>query len=92
MGLWMSKHTVLSRLAEDPAAPIMARVRALEQIEHPELAMLRRLLVDSKTPREKPVPAKVRALASLKYAREIELRRLRKLAKTKSAETNALGI
>lgn len=94
MGLWMSKHTALSRLVEDDSAPIMARVRALRQIDHPELAMLRRLLVQSKTPRKKPVPGKLAALATLKYAREIELKRIRKLQKPHSSKSNAnaLGI
>ncbi len=91
MGLWMRKQTALARLVEDEAAPIMARVRALEQIEHPALAMLRRLIVESRTPRNKPTPAKLRATAALRYAREWEARQKRKRQKS-TLTSNLLGI
>ena len=96
MGLWISARRALLRLVEDDAAGILQRVKALQQVEHPPLILLRRLLVESKTPRAKPVPAKLKAVATLKYAREIELRRMRKLQKrqdkTQGSVTNALGI
>ena len=92
MGLWMSAKTVLQRVVEDEKAPVMTRVRALQEVQHPELAMLRRLLVDTKT-RTKPVPAKLKALASLRYVQELSLRKLRKEQKTAQHKTdNALGI
>jgi hypothetical protein len=92
MGLWMSAKTALQRVIEDEKAPIMVRVRALRQVEHPELAMLRRLLV-AKT-RTTPVPAKLKALASLKYVQELSLRKLRKQQKAQSnyKSGNALGV
>ena len=95
MGLWMSEQTALTRLVEDDEAPIMARCSALQQLKHPELAMLRRLLVETKT-RKKPVPSRLKALASLAYARELELKRMRKLQKAQTTKAtksdNALGI
>ncbi len=93
MALLMSKQTALTRLVEDDDAPVMARVRALQQIEHPELAVLRRLLVNSKT-RQKPVPSKLKAVAALAYAQEMELRNIRKARKTSMdwPRHNALGI
>ncbi len=93
MGFWMSERCALSRLVEDEAAPIMARVRALEQIEHPQLAVLRRLLVNSKT-RKTPVPSKLRAVAALAYAKEMGLRERRKALEIRMADLrdNPLGI
>lgn len=93
MGLWMSAKTVLQRVIEDQSAPVMMRVKALQQVQHPELAMLRRLLVDTKT-RTKPIPAKLKALASLKYVQELALRKLRKQqrAQINQISGNALGL
>lgn len=93
MGLWMSKRTALTRLVEDDDAPVMARVRALEQLEHPQLAVLRRILVNSKT-RQKPVPSKLRAVAALAYSREIQLRKIRNERRRRMPDTrdNPLGI
>jgi hypothetical protein len=94
MGTWMKPRTVLSRLVENDQAPIMARVRALQQLEHPNLEMLRRLLVEKKTPRKKEIPAKLKALASLKYVEEMRLRQMRRMQRVNKNKTsdNALGI
>ncbi len=93
MGRWMSTRTALTRLVEDDDAPTMKRVRALSLIAHPELSLLRRLLVASKT-RQKPVPSKLKAVAALAYAQEMELRNIRKARKTSMdwPRHNALGI
>ncbi len=93
MGRWMSTQTALTRLVEDEDAPVMARVHALEQIQHPELSVLRRLLVNSKR-RQKPVPSKLKAVAALAYAKEMELRNVRQARKTRMdwPRHNALGI
>lgn len=95
MARWMSETTALTRLVEDDEAPIMARCRALQQLKHPELAVLRRLLVETKT-RQKPIPSRLKALASLAYARELELKKMRKLQKAQTTQNtksdNALGI
>ncbi len=93
MGFWMSGRCALSRLIEDDDAPVMARIRALEQIEHPPLAMLRRLLVNSRT-RQRPVPSKLKAVAALAYARELELKKRRDAYRIRSDEhhPNTLGI
>jgi hypothetical protein len=42
MPKFMSVSTALSRLVEDDAAPVGSRVRALRQLDHPPLALLRR--------------------------------------------------
>jgi hypothetical protein len=88
---FMLPETALSRLAEDDAAPIRARVQALQQLRHPSLCMLRRLL--AQTPKRlNPVPSKVRAVAALKYASEVAFRKI-KAAKAKAVVPgNALGI
>lgn len=96
MAEFMAPETALSRLVEDDAAPIGARVRALRELQHPSLKMLRRLLVDTKK-RERPVPAKVRALATLRYAEEMRLQNVRRVMRTaatldNSSPANALGI
>ena len=95
MGMWMQPKSALTRLVEDDEAPIMARCRALQQIDHPELAVLRRLLVETKT-RKKPVPSRLKAIASLAYARELELKKMRKRQKAQATQPtqsdNALGI
>jgi hypothetical protein len=93
MAKFMRPETALARLAEDEHAPILARVQALQQLTHPPLCMLRRLLAET-SKRIKPVPSKVRALAALKYAQESEYRKLT-AAKAKvqvKHSTNALGI
>jgi len=89
----MSKNSALARLVEDDKAPIMARCQALQQIDHPELAMLRRLLVETKT-RKKPIPSKLKAIATLAYARELQLKQMRKKERERerTADINALGI
>jgi hypothetical protein len=93
MGRLMSGRCALLRLIEDEAAPIGMRFRALQEVEHPPLKLLQRLLVEKETPRSKPVPAKLKALAALKHAREMELRKIRKLQKgLPSKQANALGI
>ncbi len=68
-------------------------MQALQQLTHPPLCMLRRLLAET-SKRVKPVPSKVRALAALKYAQETQYRKM-KAAKTKTQAQqagNALGI
>jgi hypothetical protein len=94
MGLFITAERALWRLIENEDAGIMQRVRALQQAKRPPLILLRRLIVDSKTPRTKPVPAKLKALATLRYAQEFELRRLRRLKKVQQNKPsdNALGI
>ena len=91
MGFWMKPECALLRLVEDDAAPIMARVRALQQVDHPPLELLRRLLVETKT-RTKPIPSKLKAVATLKYAQEMQLRKIRRHHKDSKAPPNALGI
>lgn len=93
----MDPRIALLRLVEDEEAPIMPRVRALEKVPHPPLALLRRLLVEPETPRSKPVPSKLRAVATHVYWREMELRRIRKESAKKKqgaggGSGNALGI
>ena len=93
MAKFMRPETALARLAEDEHAPIRARVQALQQLTHPPLCMLRRLLAET-SKRIKPVPSKIRALAALKYAQESEYRKLN-AAKAKvqvKQSANALGI
>jgi hypothetical protein len=59
-------------------------------IEHLQLAMLRRLLVNSKR-RTKPIPSKVKAVLALAYARELHLRKARQ-ARRALIRDNPLGI
>jgi hypothetical protein len=95
MGKWMSEITALTRVVEDPDAPVMARCKSLKSIPHPELAVLRRLLVETKTPRAKPVPSKLKALAALAYAKEMQLKKIRSQQRKLNKPTgsgNALGI
>ena len=93
MGLWMEPRVALLRLVDDPKAPVMARVRALQAVEHPPLALLRRLLTKPrKLFREKPVPSKLIAVATFKYKQEVALRQIRKERKARPARPNALGI
>ena len=91
MPKFMLPETALARVVEDDQAPIRARVKALEQIAHPSLCMLRRLLVNS-AKRKKRVPSKVRALAALKYAREVQLRKINAAKKAPIVSDNPLGI
>jgi hypothetical protein len=96
MAEFMAPETALSRLVEDDAAPLGARMRALRELPHPSLKMLRRLLVNSKK-RKRPVPAKVRALATLRYAEEMRLQNVRREMRPVGAlgnpsSENALGI
>jgi hypothetical protein len=88
----MTISTALQRLVEDDAAPVGARCRALRQLDHPPLVLLRRLLVDTDK-RTRPVPSRLKAVATLAYAREVQLRKHRP-RKRKSADgaINALGI
>ena len=91
MPKFMLPETALARLVEDEDAPVRARVQALEQLAHPPLCLLRRLLVDT-TKRVKPVPSKVLALAALKYAGEVQFRKIQAAKTAKAKEPNALGI
>jgi hypothetical protein len=92
MPKFMSVSTALARLVEDDAAPVGSRVRALRQLDHPSLALLRRLLVDT-SKRTILIPSRLRAVATLAYARELQLRKHRP-RKRKSADSsvNPLGI
>lgn len=101
MSFFMEPEAALARVAEDPAAPIKARVKAIEMIEHPNLCLLRRLLAlptprKFKKPRDKPlpkpVPAKVKAAAAIKYAQEMRYRRMKQAETTGETDGNALGI
>jgi hypothetical protein len=101
MAFFMEPEVALARVAEDPAAPIKARVKAIEMIEHPNLCLLRRLLAiptprKFKKPRDKPlpkpVPSRVRAAAAIKYAQEMRYRRMQKAEQTGETDGNALGI
>ncbi len=91
MGFWMSEQCALVRLVGDSAAPLMDRIRALKQLDHPPLAMLRRLLVNSKT-RRVPVPAKLKAVAALAYARELQERKVQNALRSEEKRPNPLGI
>ena len=93
MAKFMRPETALARLAEDEHAPIHARVQALQQLPHPPLCMLRRLLAET-SKRARPVPSKVRALAALKYAQETQYRETNAVkAKVQVRQSpNALGI
>jgi hypothetical protein len=92
MAKFMLPQTALARLAEDEHAPIRARVQALQQLAHPPLCMLCRLLAET-SKRVKPVPSKVRALAALKYPQETQSKGQRSKAKTLAPQSgNALGI
>lgn len=91
MGKWINPDNALLRVVMDENAPIMARVRALEQVAHPPLIYLRRLLVQPKVPRKKPVPSKLLAVAAFKYKQEYELRRIRRLQRPQGKQT-VLGI
>jgi hypothetical protein len=90
MPKFMKVSTALARLAEDDAAPVGARVRALRQLDHPPLALLRRLLVD--TTRTVPIPSRLKAVATLAYARELQLRKHRPRKRKIAENPNALGI
>ena len=90
MPKFMQPETALARLVEDNA-PVRARVKALEQLTHPPLCLLRRLLVDT-SKRTKPVPSKVMAVAALKYAHEIQLKKIRMAKTAKASSPNLLGI
>lgn len=49
MGYWMSPKSVLQKVVEDDTVATRHRVKAFRMIEHPELTMLRRILVETKT-------------------------------------------
>lgn len=87
----MSPVSALSRVVEDENAPVALRCAALQQIQRPTLALLRRILVDTEA-RTKPVPSRLKAIAALAYAREIQLRKLRPRRTQKTQDVNALGI
>jgi hypothetical protein len=89
----MSPRSALIRVVEDEEAPTGLRVRALQEIAHPPLVMLRRLIVDTST-RTTPVPARLRAYATIRYAHEVAFRKLKPKRVKPSANqpTNALGI
>jgi hypothetical protein len=90
MAKFMSAATALARLVEDDAAPPHARCDAIKQLAHPQLAMLRRLLVSSDK-RLVPVPVRLKSIAALLYAKELATRKL-KPPKRKAVESNSLGI
>lgn len=90
MAKFMSASTALARLVENDSAPTGARVRALRQLDHPPLCVLRRLLVET-AKRNVPVPSRLKAVAALAYARELQLRKHHP-RKRESADSNALGI
>jgi hypothetical protein len=89
MPKYMLASTALARLVENENASPNARCDALRQLDHPPLALLRRLLVESDK-RFTPVPVRLKSLATLKYARELGLRKLK--PKRKAVESNSLGI
>ena len=96
MAEFMAPETALSRLVEDDAAPVGARIRALRELPHPSVKMLMRLLVETKQ-RKRPVPAKIRALAALRYSEEIRLQNVRRIMRAAAtpgnpSSGNALGI
>jgi hypothetical protein len=91
MPKFMLPETALCRVVEDPAAPIRARVQALQQLAHPPLCMLRRLLVDT-SKRKKPVPSKLLAAAALKYAYEVRFRKTNAAKAGQAIGPNLLGI
>ena len=85
----MSKPTLngaLTRVADDPKAPLGLRVRALASLQHPQIAMLLRIMRHPKT------PAKLRALASLAYAAEIKRREKEKNKSMQHESVNSLGL
>ncbi|MGD0181622.1 MAG: hypothetical protein ABSC15_17560 [Terriglobales bacterium] len=96
MPRFMQPRTALARLVEDEEAPVGARCRALRQLAHPPLLLLRRLLVDT-AKRTKPVPARLRAIAALAFAHEVQLRKVKasfrgRKQKQDKTSSNALGI
>jgi len=90
MSFWMKPESALLRVVEDDQAPIMARVKALKQVENPPRTLLRRLLLEPKTPRKKPIPSKLRAVAALKYAQLCQRKQMAQ--KKPKVEANPLGI
>lgn len=91
MSKFMSPRSALCRLVADEEAPVGLRVRALKDIAHPPLVMLRRLIVDT-SKRTTPVPPKLRALATIRYAHEVAFRKIRAAKAQDQPKTNALGI
>jgi len=95
MPKFMSVSCALRRLVEDANAPVGARVRALRQLAHPPLVLLRRLLVDTDK-RTIKVPSRLLAVATLKYAAEVEFRKIKKSKsggrRQRQESANALGI
>lgn len=95
MPKFMSVSTALARLVEDDGAPVMARSKALQQLAHPPLTLLRRLLVDT-AKRTIPVPSRLRAIAALKFAHEVQCRKIKAAQggrrQKQESSTNALGI
>ena len=94
---YMSVSTALSRLVEDDQALLADRIRALKQLEHPRLVMLRRLLHRPNRTSPPLAPPRLVAVAALAYAREVGYRKAK--AKIKPArkpdgqkQSNALGI
>ena len=95
MPKFMSVSTALARLVEDDGAPVMSRCKALQQLAHPPLSLLRRLLVDT-AKRTIPVPSRLRAIAALKFAHEVQFRKIKAAQggrrQKQESSTNALGI
>ena len=92
MAKYMTPRLARARVIADEHAPVRLRLRALKEIEHPPLTMLRRLIADTTT-RTKPVPSRLRALALMRYVQEVEYRKIKTGKPTKtSVPPNALGI
>lgn len=88
----MRPETALARTVEDEGLSVPLRYKALEQLEHPPMELLRRLLVRSKKRQTVP-PNRLVALASLKYAVEIKRKNARReFKRIKKIGHNALGI
>lgn len=94
MSKFISPRQALIRVIEDDAAPTRLRIEALDQIQHPPLCMLRRLIAETAT-RVTPVPSKLKAIATMRYVQEIAFRKAFRKSKAKpetQAQDNALGI
>jgi len=93
MARYMTPRMARAKIVEDSSAPLKIRIAALREIHRPPLAMLRRLIVDSKT-RAVPVPPRLKALALMRYVQEVEKRKIRTGNGRKSSKVpdNALGI
>ncbi len=87
----MKPETALARTVEDERLSALVRYKALEQLEHPPMELLRRLLVRSKK-RKKPLPGRLVALASLKYAIAVRRKNARRELNRTHHGANLLGL